>query len=303
MKIRLLTFFLLFSLLSGIIIAKTSINKGYEIKKKDQRNIIVLGKSIIVNCNVEHFLIKIGGTVNINGKVGKDVVAVFADVRIGKNAEIDGDLIVISGKLFREEGSKVKGAIHNVSFSLKKINSSVEFFTVDSNTLALMKMIFSIISLIIALFVFAVFPNKITFAVEIFEENKLKIVLYGILGLLLSIILFISFVILSFIVIGIPLLIIQMIFIIFMIIFGRIVLYYYFGKLLTELIKIDIYSPGIYLLIGSFIYLLLYFIPIIGSIILKLLVIIEFGVGIGYLFRKWLKLKTLTEFINNYNGN
>ncbi len=303
MKIKLLTSFLLFLLLSGIIIAKTSTDKSYEIKKKDQRNIIVLGKSIIVNCNVEHFLIKIGGTVNINGKVGKDVVAVFADVKIGKNAEIDGDLIVISGNLNREEGSKVKGEIHNVSFSLKKINSSVDFFTVNSNTLALMKMIFSIISLIIALFVFAVFPNKITFAVEIFEENKSKIVLYGISGLLLSIILFISFVILSFIVIGIPLLIIQMIFIIFMIIFGRIVLYYYFGKFLTELMRIDIYSPGIYLLIGSFIYLLLYFIPVIGSIILKLLVIIEFGVGIGYLFRKWLKLKTLTEFINNYNGN
>lgn len=300
MKTKSLIFITILLILIGTLSGDTIIKKDLYLKNGNYSNIILFGRNIRVNGNVDKFVIKIGGKIDIRSRVGRDVVTLFSNVKIGKNSEIKGDLIVIGGKLTREKGSIIRGEQHFVNFSLKKISSSLDFLSSEPGTINLIKIIVTILSLILALFVYTLIPNKITYAEEIFDENKLKTGLIGFIAIVISIVFFIMFTILSFIFIGIPLLILQLIFVIVMIVFGRIVMYYYIGKFFANFIKIHVYSPGIFILLGTFFYLLLYFIPVIGNIIVKILVIFEFGISIGYILRDRLKLKSLSDTIENF---
>lgn len=303
MKTKSLIFITILLILIGTLSGDTIIKKDLYLKNGNYSNIILFGRNIRVNGNVDKFVIKIGGKIDIRSRVGRDVVTLFSNVKIGKNSEIKGDLIVIGGKLTREKGSIIRGEQHFVNFSLKKISSSLDFLSSEPGTINLIKIIVTILSLILALFIYTLIPNKITYAEEIFDENKLKTGLIGFIAIVISIVFFIMFTILSFIFIGIPLLILQLIFVIVMIVFGRIVMYYYIGKFFANFIKIHVYSPGIFILLGTFFYLLLYFIPVIGNIIVKILVIFEFGISIGYILRDRLKLKSLSDTIENFKSD
>ncbi len=276
--------------------------KRAEIFKGTYNNLVKAGKSISVSGEVKKFLIKLGGSLEVSSTVGKDVVSLFADVKINRDARINGDLIVIGGTLEVEKGAVIKGSKHYFNFSMNNINSSIKFISFTKDTLTIFKIIFALLSLILSLFVFALIPAKISYASEIFEENKFKFFNIGFITFLVSVITFVVFLILSFIFIGIPLLIIELLFLLVLIVFGRVVLYFYLGKKIIAISKLQVYSPGIYLLLGAFFYFILDFIPIAGFFILKILVLIEIGISVGFILRNRLNLKSLSDKINNYRS-
>ena len=69
---------------------------------------------------MKKFLIKLGGSLEVSSTVGKDVVSLFADVKINRDARINGDLIVIGGTLKVENGAVIKGSKHYFNFSMNK---------------------------------------------------------------------------------------------------------------------------------------------------------------------------------------
>ena len=63
-------------------------------------------------------------------------------------------------------------------------------------------------------------------------------------------------------------------------------IFYFIGIKLVHLTKLKIIPPVSFILAGVIIYALLKFLPILGPVLLAILNIFEFGIGIGYLFRK-----------------
>lgn len=51
------------------------------------------------------------GTLQLDGEVEGDVIAIFGDIELGQNAFVDGDVISVNGKVWTEDESNVKGDI------------------------------------------------------------------------------------------------------------------------------------------------------------------------------------------------
>ena len=268
-----------------------------------ENNLVSIGKNIIVNSTVSKSLIKFGGRLQLNGKVNNDVVCIGTEVKLGKDFRINGDLIVIGGSIEGKNKNLIKGDIHHINFSFKKIDTSLTSFTLNSKTVNLLKVFFLLLSLIISLIIFGIMPKKIARSEEILQDNLLRVGSLGILSVIGFMLLFLISVILSFIYIGIPILLILLILLICLFLFGRTVMYYSIGKMIINKFDLSIFSPAVFILIGVVIYLILNFIPVIGFILLKVLAIFELGTVIGFIFKKQLKLKSISEFIAEYGNH
>ncbi|MCK4890434.1 MAG: hypothetical protein KAS97_10935, partial [Candidatus Aminicenantes bacterium] len=155
-KISILSIFLLLMSVSGY---SDQIEEKVKVYNKIvENNLVSLGKNIIINGNVEKSLIKIGGSLKLNGSVNKDVVCISAKVELGEDCTIGGDLIVIGGSLEGKNKNNIKGDIHNINFSFKKIDTSLTSFVFNSKTINLLKTLFLIISLIVSLIIFGIIP-------------------------------------------------------------------------------------------------------------------------------------------------
>jgi len=299
-RISILSIFLLLMSVSGF---SDQIEEKVKIfNKVVENNLVFFGKNIVVNGNVEKSLIKIGGSLKLNGSVNKDVVCISSKVELGSNCTIGGDLIVIGGSLKGKNKNNIKGDIHNINFSFKKIDTSLTNINFNSKTINLLKTLFLILSLIVSLILFGITPIKIKKAEELLCDNFLRIGSLGILSVLSFVILFLISVVLSFMYIGIPILMILLILLICILIFGRTVMYYSIGQKIISKFNLSVFSPAAYILTGVGVYLILNYIPVAGFIILKVLTIFEIGIGVGFIFRKKLNLKSLSEFVAEY-GN
>ncbi len=266
-------------------------------------NLVSVGKEIVVNGIIEKSLIKIGGTLNLNGKVNKDVVCIGSKVILGRDFLIKGDLIVIGGSLSGKNPHNVKGNIHNVNFSLKKIDTSITPIKINKKTINLIKIFLLLISLIIALMVFGIIPLKIKKGEELLNDNFLRIGLLGIVSIVVFIIIFLISAILSFVYIGIPIMLIFLIFLICIFILGRTIMFYSIGVMIIGKLNLSLFSPAIFILTGVIVYLVLSYIPIIGFVILKILNIFELGISVGVLFKKRLNLKSISDIVAEYGSD
>lgn len=252
-------------------------------------NIISFGGDVRIDGLFEHSLILIGGTVELQGQVGEDIICIASTVTMGPNALVRGDLYVIGGSLERETGSRVMGEFTYFRFDLKKIETTLIPLLSDGSTLAFFKTLKIIFWFIICLVLFAVVPHKIQLADDIFERTPLKVGLVGIVSIFSFIFLLFVSIILSFVLIGIPLLFILSVgyFVIF--VFGRTVFFYYIGGKIAAGLKLNNVMPSLFILFGVIFYGLLKFVPLVGPIILIVVNIFEVGIGVTYLLRNKLR--------------
>ncbi|MCP5049766.1 MAG: hypothetical protein GY940_21540, partial [bacterium] len=118
-----------------------------------------------------------------------------------------------------------------------------------------------------------------------------KVGAIGIISLLSFLCLLFIFIILCFIIIGIPLLFILVIAYFITYIFGRTVMFYFIGTKVADRLKWKNISPAFFIVIGVVIYGILKFVPYVGPILLIIMNICEIGIGIGFFFRKKLKFE------------
>jgi hypothetical protein len=252
-------------------------------------NIVSLKGSLDIKGSMKESIFLVGGQLTLDGVVEKDVICIASQVKIGKNALIKRDFFIIGGTLERDTGARVEGEFVYFKFDLQKIENTIIPILSDSRTISLIKTVKIILWFIIALILFAVVPQKINSAEEIFDKHRLKIGAIGFLSLFFFIFLLFIFIILSFVIIGIPLLIISILFYFVTFTFGRTVMFYYIGLKLSHFIKFRNITPAIFIMIGAIIYALLKFLPVLGSIVLIVLNIFELGIGVSYFLRKKLK--------------
>ena len=249
------------------------------------------GGTIDIDGTLKGSIILFGGRLELDGVVEEDIICVSSSIRLGEHALIKGDLFVIGGKLDRHPQSTVNKDFFHLKFDLKKIESALIPLFSDSQSVTFFKVIIIIFWLIVTLLVFALVPQKINQAQEIFETNILKVGFLGILFFLIIIFLFIAFFIMILIIIGIPLLFLLVLLYFVANIFGRAAIFYFIGIKISKLLKLKNVPPALFIVLGVVVYSILKFIPFVGPLILILMNLVVLGISVGFFFRKKLKLQ------------
>src|SRR6185503_10316786 len=65
---------------------------------------------------VSEALIVIGGSATIDGRVRDGVLVVGGDAHLGPHADVSGEIVLVGGRLVREEGSRHLGRVNYISF-------------------------------------------------------------------------------------------------------------------------------------------------------------------------------------------
>ena len=252
-------------------------------------SIVSLKGNLDIKGSIKESVLLVGGNLTLDGVVAEDVICIASRVTIGKNAVIKRDFFVIGGSLEKDPGAKVEGEFFYFKFDLKRIENTIIPILSDTRTLTFFRAVNIIFWFIIALVVFAVVPQRINRAEEIFASHRLKTGVIGLLALFCFIFLLFISIILSFVIIGIPLFIALILFCFITYLFGRTVMFYFIGIKLTQLVKLKAIPPASFILAGAILYALLKFLPILGPVLLVILNIFEFGIGVSYFFRKKLE--------------
>jgi hypothetical protein len=100
------------------------------------------------------------------------------------------------------------------------------------------------------------------------------------------------FIILSFLIIGIPLLFVLIVFYFIVLILGRTAMFFWIGNAISRTLGLKGMTPAIYILFGAVLYGLLKFLPYLGPFALAVLNIFELGIGICFFLGRRIQLKS-----------
>jgi len=253
-------------------------------------SIVSFGGKIEIEGQVNGSIILLGGEIILKGEVSEDVVCFASKVKVSENAKISGDLIAMGGQIDKEAKNKVKGDFFFFKFNLKKIENTLFPNLSDSKTIFFIRAVRIILLLLIALIVLAVVPQKITRAAALFEPNILKIGATGIFSFFSALTLLLIFIVMSFVIIGIPFLFLLIILYFGIFIFGRTVMLFYIGTKLSTALKLKKITPALFIVIGITFYTLLRFLPVVGPLILIIMNVFEIGIGTAFILRKKISL-------------
>jgi hypothetical protein len=212
---------------------------------------------------------------------------------------VKGDLVSIGGVLNKEPGCVVEG--DTIYFKSSEIFSKFlreGFKGIFSLSLIPLILIIKLISLfiwfIIAIVVAALFPKQISFASAQIRKSFWPIFWTGLLSLTIFVGLIIISALFSIILIGIPFLLGLIMLGIVIKIFGRVILFYFFGESLARAFGRQKISPLLAVVLGLVLVGIVSFIPFIGFLFSFCLSIIGWGVVIRTKFgtsENWFRRK------------
>lgn len=248
-----------------------------------QENVVAFGGDILIKGKVKESVVGFGGTITIEGEVGEAVVGFGSQIILKSSARIKGDVVALGGTLEKEPGTTIKG--DTVYFKIKSLKDIFGLLSGLSFAplipfLIVIKLISIFIWFILALILVAIFPKQISFASSQIRKSFWPVCGIGILTLIIFVGLIIFSAFLSLILIGIPILITLAFIGIIIKIFGRVVLFYFFGESLSKAFGSKQPSPLLAVILGLLLVEFIGFIPIIGSLFFFVLSIIGWGVAI-----------------------
>ncbi len=263
-KIRLsLIFIFLISVLEAkeIIIEQ---NRIYE------SPISALNKSIIVAGEVKDSLFLIGGKLKLSGKIYGDVIMISGKIEIEPGAYIQRDLILIGTTAKIPPDFKPDGEFFNIKSrqDLKEIAAKIIPFLPEGKTITFMILFKILIWVLISFLILALFPKKIVASAQMLQENLKKYFWSGILIFAVLVILVFFSIVLSAFLIGVPLLLLLLMIYMAMIIFGRTVVFFSFGKIIFQKLKISKADPALYIIPGALLYSAGKLLPLFGFAII-----------------------------------
>lgn len=278
-----LTFIFLF-LLSGFLPLQS--NQSFILKKdiivaedEVQDNIIAFGGEVLIEGKVKETLIAFGGTVVITGEVGDIVFGFGSDITLKPSAVIRGDVVSLGGTLNKEYGCVIEG--DTIYFETPEdITKLLEagFKGPLIPLLIIIKLISVFIWFLLALLIAAFFPRQISLASSQIRKSFWSIFGTGILSIIIFTGLIIISILLSFVLIGIPIFLSLLIIGLIINIFGRVVLFFFFGESLCNAFGKSKTSPLLAVTLGLILVSIITFIPIFGALFSFCLSIIGWGV-------------------------
>lgn len=263
---------------------------------EEQDNVISFGGNVVIEGKVRESVVTFGGEVTIRGEVGELVLGFGSNITLKSSAVIDGDVVSLGGELEKEPGCLIQG--DTVYF--KGFEDFTEFLGpgVTGALIPLIiffKLISVFITFLLALLITALFPRQITFASTQIRNSFWPTAGTGLLSIIVYVGLVIFATLLSFVLIGIPILIALIIIGIVIKLFGRVVLFYFFGDSLIRAFGKSKGSVFGGMILGFILVSFISFIPIFGGLFTLCLSIIGWGVVIRTKFgttENWFKKKS-----------
>lgn len=237
-----------------------------------QDNVVSFGGHILIKGKVNENVIAFGGTIIVEGEVRQTVLGFGSEVTLKPTAVVKGDVVIIGGSLDKAPGVIVRG--DTVSFAFETPEDIKEFikkglFGVFGISLIPIFLIIKLISLfimfILAITLAALFPRQITFASSQIKKAFWPVFGTGLFSIIVFTMLIIFAALLCFILIGIPILIALVIIGAIIKIFGRVILFYFFGEILLRAFGGKHPSPLPAVILGFFFVNFISLVPILGS--------------------------------------
>ena len=288
-------------------IAPLSAQKSFTVQKditvaagEVQDNVITFGGNVVVEGRVKESVVTFGGTILISGEVGDAVVGIGSRITLKPGAIVNGDVVSLGGILEKEPGCIIRG--DTVYFKPSEIGGRLFKGGLFKGIFGLplfpiffiIKLIGVFLMLLVTLVVAGLFPRQIVRA-----SGEVRASFWPVFGTgLLAIIIFAGAVIFSallcFVLIGIPILIVLIWVGIIIKLFGRVVLFFFFGESLLKAFGTKNVSAIGASLTGLILVSLIGFIPFIGFLFSVVLNIVGWGVVIRTKFgtkENWFRKK------------
>ena len=83
------------------------IEKDEEIKKQ----LVIIGNSVLIEGKADSDVVVINGDLSLYGEIKRNVAVIGGDAYLYSGSKICGDIIVLGGKIYKEEDAKIEGSI------------------------------------------------------------------------------------------------------------------------------------------------------------------------------------------------
>ncbi|HYA49248.1 MAG TPA: polymer-forming cytoskeletal protein [Burkholderiales bacterium] len=235
-----------------------------------QDNIFTIGGNAVVDGKVRKSAVAIGGTITVSGEVGDSVVGIGARVVIKSTAVVRRDVVSLGGTLEKEPGCTIEGDTVYVKGSeiagrIFGGGGTYGVFALSFAPLILfLKLILAICWLVLAVVAAAAFPKPIAFAAGELRKSFWLTFAIGFLAHVAFIGLVIFAALLCIILIGIPVLFALVMAGLAIKVFGRVIVFAFFGESLLRAFGSKSFSTMGAVLTGLLLVTLVSFLPVLG---------------------------------------
>jgi len=282
---------ILFLVLATVLLAGQKETKlGY---KKDiviaagneQDQLVAWGGTVNIEGKIRKDVLVVGSEVTISGEIGDSFVGIGARVLLKPTAVVRKDLVVLGGTLVREEGSQVKG--DTVYFKSEDLHAKFLkggiggiFGAGFLPFLLIIKIVSLFIWAIMVVIVAGIFPKNVTFAAAEARRSLGPVLLTGLVAAAAFTFLMLFAAVLSIILIGIPLLIALAFAAIVIKTFGRVVVFYAAGQITARMFNTSSISPLAGSMLGLAVVSFIGFIPVFGALFSFFLSLVAWGIAL-----------------------
>lgn len=170
--------------------------------------IVLMGGSVRIDGEARKDVVVIGGSVTVNGEVNGDVVAIGGSMRLGPDARIRGDAVVVGGSLNRSPGAEIEGELVDVGVVGLQGLPGFSFGLGDWLGFSTWRLAWRTTQLIywllLALLTVALVGDRVSSAAASMQREPLRLFIIGLVGFFALCFLFIVFLALSIVLLGIP---------------------------------------------------------------------------------------------------
>jgi hypothetical protein len=221
-----------------------------------ESDLVSMGGDVVILGEVRGDVVVIHGSLEIDGRVKGNAVAILTDTTLGDNARIAGDMVHIGGSYDASPEAKIGG--ESVRTDLDGIDFAEGAREVAENTFSIIY-IFRLVLLAVLfwgmLIAVLVAPAKVTQAGEALKQNWVRAILLGLGAYAAYVVLAVLFALLCLLLIGIPLLAVLGIAWLVLQVMGLASLLWVLGDRLGRNVLQREVSPVVAFLLGFLIYL------------------------------------------------
>lgn len=176
-------------------------------------DVVAVGGNVRIDGRARRDVVVIGGRLEVNGVVERSVTCVGGTLVLSSGSRIGGDVVLIGGRLERHDSARIDGEFVNVSigYPLQEWFGPVHWgwgswwaFTPFAWIARTTQLFYW---LLLALLAVAVVGDRVSSASHAISREPLRIWLIGVVGWFALLFAFCLFVLLSFLIIGIPFLV------------------------------------------------------------------------------------------------
>jgi hypothetical protein len=253
---------------------------------ESQDNIFTVGGNAVVDGKVRQSVFAIGGTITVSGEVGDSVVGIGCRVIIKSTAVVRHDVVSLGGTLEKEPGCTIQGDtvyLKGSDIAGKIFGGGLVhgFFSLSFLPLVLiLKLVIAVGWLVLAVVGAAAFPKPIAFAAGELRKSFWLAFAIGFLAHIAFIGLVIFAALLSIILLGIPILFALITAGLAIKVFGRVILFAFFGESLLRAFGSKSFSTMGAVLTGLLLVTLVGFLPVVGFLFGLFINLVGWGIVI-----------------------